>query len=187
MIEINLLPQELRIKKIGPGLTPENLILVIPLIFAVLIAVHIYLGVAYLSGGYQLGQLNKKWKASEPQRRIVESANKEYAGLTQNEAAVQQILKERVVWAEKLNLLSIDLPTGTWFNEITVSGKDFTIKGSVFSPTKQDFAQINKFLGTLTDDKKFFSGFLSLQLGPVQKNPVGSYDVSDFTISGKLQ
>lgn len=187
MIEINLLPQGLKLKDQRLKFMPEKLVYLIPLVFAILIAVHIYLAASALVAGYRFRSLTNKWRELEPQRTMVESASKEFTGLTQDTLALQQLLKERVSWAEKLNLLSINLSTGIWFDEIRITGKDFSLKGRVFSITKQEVGQINKFLDNLKTDNNFFRDFSSLELGPLQKIPIGSYEVTEFTISGKLK
>ena len=187
MIEINLLPQELRPKKHNLELEANGLFYIILLIFGILIVVHVYLVAASMIASYQFRSLGNKWQKLEPERQIIEDMRKEYTGLSKDTAAIQQFLKERVIWAEKLNLLSSQLPSGVWFNEIKVSGKDFILKGSVFSLTKQELGQINKFLSNLKADNNFFRDFLSLELGPVQKTPIGSYEVAEFTINGKLK
>ncbi len=187
MIEINLLPEELRQKKQHLGFEPDSLLYLVPLVFGILIVVHIYLAADGIIAGYQLRNLGNKWEKLEPQRKMVENINKEYAGLTQDSAAIQRLLKERVIWSEKLNLLSFDLPPGIWFNEISISEKGLTVKGSVISLTKQELGQIKKFLDNLEKDNNFFVNFTSLDLGPVQKVSIGSYEVAEFTISGKLK
>jgi Tfp pilus assembly protein PilN len=187
MIKINLLPEELRQKKQHLGFEPDSLLYLIPLVFGILIVVHIYLAAAGIIAGYQLRSLSSKWEKLEPQRKMVENINKEYTGLTQDSAAVHKLLKERVSWSEKLNLLSLDLPPGIWFNEINISEKGLTVKGSVISLTKQELGEIRKFLDNLEKDKDFFADFISLELGPVQKVSIGSYEVAEFTISGKLK
>ncbi len=187
MIEINLLPEELRQKKHHLGLEPDSLLYLIPLAFGILIAVHIYLVAASVIAGYQLRSLGNKWNALEPQRKMVENINKEYTGFTRDSAAIRQLLKDRVIWSEKLNLLSLDLPPGIWFNEINISEKGFSVKGSVFSLTRQELGQIKKFLDNLEKDRNFFVNFADLELGPVQKVSIGSYEVAEFTINGKLK
>jgi len=187
MIEIDLLPQELKIKNAGPHMAPVNLLYIVPAIFGLLVVVHVYLAAATVISGYRFGVLSRKWKEVEPQRRIVDAANKEYAGLTQDAVFLKQMLNERQSWARKLNRLCLDLPSGIWLNELKLTGKDFTLKGSVFSLTHQEVGQINKFLDSLINDQDFFGGFSGLQLGPVQKASVASYEVADFTLNGKLK
>jgi Tfp pilus assembly protein PilN len=187
MIEINLLPQELRLKERRLEFAPVGLLYLAPLLFGILITAHIYLAVSGIIAGYQFRKLSGKWSELEPQRKVVESASKEYAGFTQDVVALQQLLKERVSWAEKLNSLSLNLPAGIWFNEIQLSGKDLVLKGCVFSLTKQELSQINKFLDNLKADKNFIGDLMSLQLGPMQKASIGSYEVTDFSISGKVK
>ncbi len=187
MIELNLLPDELKSKKKQSSLELKPLLYLAPLVFGVLIAAHIYaLGVFFVKNN-QLSALEKKWELLAPQRRQLETLKKEIELSSQNTKTVETISSQRVNWAQKLNRLSLDLPGGVWFTEIYSNKKDFSLKGSVVSLQKTEMDIINNFLNTLKGDTGFFSDFVNLELGSVQRKVVGSYDVVDFIISGKLK
>ncbi|MBI4972859.1 MAG: PilN domain-containing protein [Candidatus Omnitrophica bacterium] len=189
MIEINLLPEELKAKpkERKTKLEPKAVFYLAPVIFALLIATHIYLAVVNIKNSYQLKALNNKWQAQEPQRKILDSAKEEYDILSADVQAIRQLAAERINWAEKLNQISLGLPSGVWLNEISLAGNKFNLNGSAISLQKQEMSLINKFLTNLKNDPDFFHGFNSLDLDSVQKRAVGGYEIADFIFRGSLK
>ena len=191
MIEINLYPEELKVKAKGKmaiaGLDLNKLIYVIPAAFALLISLHLLLLVFGIVRTSQLGMLEKKWKGLEPQRNKLDEFNKEYSAYTNDAALVKQLADQRISWSEKLNRLSMDLPSGIWFNDISLNPKEFALRGSVVSPQKMEIALINKLIDTLKNDFAFFKDFSSLELGPLQSKAVSGFDVTDFNLKGTLK
>jgi flagellar biosynthesis protein FlhB len=187
MIEINLLPQELQLKTKSTHVDAKNFLYLIPCVLAVVLVWHICLGIAQVSLSAQLKSLNKKWQELEPKRKIWETASKQFNSSPQDVELMQQLIKERVLWAEKLNLLSEKLPAGIWYNEISVSNKVFLLRGSVVSLEKQEVLLINKFLNNLKEEQLFFKHFDNLESGQMQREEIGGYDVMNFTINGKMK
>jgi len=190
MIEINLLPPELlvRSKKIREEKIDIKKILVgIPAVFSLLIIIHIYLGIVNISLGLKYAQLDKRWKATETQRKELDILKKEYNVFTQDSSTIANLNKAKINWAEKLNLLSIKLPQGIWFNDLQIINKDFVLKGSVFYLAKQELTLINKFLSNLKENSEFFKDFQLLELGTVQREVVGGYDILNFSLNGTLK
>ena len=86
MIEINLLPEELRVKTKTKNLEHETVakqavfnqeqlfIYAIPVLLGVLICAHIYFAVISISKNSQLIALNRKWVELEPQKKALVEA-----------------------------------------------------------------------------------------------------------------
>jgi len=190
MIEINLLPEELKVKtkRVGKiSIESKYFVYLIPLVSAVLILLHICLAAVGIVKTFQFSQLNNKWKKLQPQRELLNNLKKEYDVVASNAKLIQELNSRRLNWSEKLNRLSQDLPSGIWFNEILVSRQDFVLKASVVSLQKEEMSLINKFMDSLKNDTCFLIGFNKLELGPVQKKSVGGYDVVDFILTAKLK
>ena len=200
MIEINLLPEELKVKvksrpkkeggAAGSGpiaFEPKYLVYLIPFILAVLLCTHIYLGLVYLVKTGQLRQLNGRWQSLEPQRKELEAFNAEYAVISEDSKAMQQILQSRINWAQKLNLLSLGIPSGVWYSEISITPNDFTLNGSVVALQKEELTLVNKLISNLKNDNNFFKDFSNLELNSVQKKTIGGYDIFDFILQGSLR
>lgn len=200
MIEINLLSEELKGKYEGKtkksavpfsawlaNFKVKYFIYLIPLALAVLICTHIYLGLMYFVKTGMLRQLANKWQGLEQQRSELDVFNAEYMAISEDAKAIQQISQSRINWAQKLNLLSLGLPSGIWFNEINVSPKEFILQGTVVAFQKEELVLINKLISNLKNDPVFFKDFNSLELSSVQKKTVGSYDIFDFILQGALK
>ncbi len=184
------MPQELKSKpkKAGPeALSPKQILYLIPAAFGILICLHIILLSIMVIKGFQLNGLKAKWESLASQRRVLEDFKKENEVLSTDGNLIQKLLKQRISWAEKLNKLSLDLPSGVWFNELSVNQKDFILKGSAVSLQKEEMSLINKFIDNLKNDQDFFGSFRSLELSSVQRRALGGYDIVDFILSGVLR
>ena len=202
MIEINLLPEELKAKtkaKVKPVKPKETqvsqaslekikyLFYLVPLIVGVLLITHLLLAGITIFKNNQLGMLNGKWRALEPQRKMLTDFSQEYASFSEDEKTVLQAVQQRVAWAEKLNKLSLFLPSGVWFNEIAFSSGNFTLKASVISLQKDEMGLINKFIDSLKNNPGFFKDFTALEIGSVNKRNIASYEIADFVLTGKIK
>jgi Tfp pilus assembly protein PilN len=188
MIEINLLPQELKIKKQKSlDLEPKIFLKIFLLFLGLLIMAHMYLVVWGIFKGYQFYRLNAEWQKLSPQRKELDKFKQEYEFLSQDSRIIQQLAGQRINWSEKLNKLSLSLPSGVWFNEITLLRKDFTLKGSAVSLKKDEMSLINRFMQDLKNDAEFFKDFSTLELNSFQVKNVGGYDTVEFILQATLK
>jgi len=190
MIEINLLPPELRSKAkraevVKPtGKQPVYLLYIIPALLAILVCVHVYVAVTDAVNGRQLSSLNDKWKSLEQRRKEVAEFKKEFDAATNNINTIQQLTGQRINYAEKLNKLSLYLPKGVWFVDLVLDQKNMVLKGSVVSLQKEEFNLINGFIDSLKKDYGFIKDFNSLELSSIQRRVIVAYDIVDFILTG---
>ena len=190
MIKINLLPEELRPKPKKPGIdleSKETLYFFIPLVFGLLVIIHLALGGFFLLKNLQLGMLSSKWHKLDTQRNAVDNFRSESLQLSEDAKALQQITAKSIKWAPKLNKLSLSLPAGIWFRSLSLNASTLNISASVISLQKTEMALINQFIENLKKDNDFFADFTNLDLGSVEKRPVGGYEIADFTLTGILK
>jgi len=183
MIEINLLPQELKIKDQGVNVLSQWFIYLIPLLLGTLLCLHLYFGIfAVILGGKQM-VMNNQWNQMQPQKIALDNFKKQNAVLTGDSKALLDLLSLRINWSEKLNSLSIDLPYGIWFRDLNANPKELVIQGLAISLQKEELTLINKFISNLKDDADFFNDFAGIELKSVQTKSVGIYDVVEFGLS----
>jgi len=199
MIEINLLPDELKVKAKGrfpdPAITKIQIALIrdrafiyaIPALLAVFILMHFYFSVLWVSKNGQLTVLNRKLLAMAEQKKELDAFNREFAPVFQNASVPVHLSRQRILWAQKLNALSLHLPAGVWFNHISLNGNNLTIQGSVISLQNEEVSLINKFLDNLKTALEFSKDFSSFELNKVQKRNLGGYDIADFVLVGALK
>lgn len=191
MIEINLSSQDLKAgakeKKVFLGFDIKYLIYAIPAAFVLLIFMHLFLALLALVGNIQLSALERKWKALEPQRKTLDEFKQQYAAYGQDADLIKQLTQQRISWSEKLNRLSLDLPSGIWLYDVSANPGEFTLRGSVVSPEKLEMALIKKLIDNLKSDSMFFKDFTAIELGPLQSKMVAGYDITDFNLKGILK
>jgi Tfp pilus assembly protein PilN len=199
MIQINLLPEESRVKNKTKSLEQETVnkpgvfsreqlfIYALPVLLATLICAHIYFAIISIFKNNQLIALNRQWVQLEPQKKALDEFNNDYSSVSQDANLTKSLISKRILWAQKLNKLSLNLPSGVWFNEITISLKDILIQGSVISLAKEEVNLVNKLLENLKIDNEFSKDFNSFELSNVQKKNVGGYDIADFILTGVLK
>ncbi|MDP2767743.1 MAG: PilN domain-containing protein [Candidatus Methanoperedens sp.] len=199
MIQINLLPEELKIKTKGrnsdPAVIKNPLALIrerlfiyaIGAVFALFILAHFFLAVLLIFKNRQWVSLNRKWVNSTAQKKELDEFNREFSAAFQDAGVLTQLSRQRILMSQKLNALSLHLPAGVWFNEILLNGNSLTIKGSVISLQKEEVGLINRLLDNLKATLEFSKDFSSFELSSVQKRSLGGYDIADFVLVGALK
>lgn len=191
MIELNLLPEDLQVKskKISvKSIPPVYFIYSIIAAIALLILLHLVYAGLGLYQGLRLNNVKAKLAVLEPERAALKDFKEQLEAFSADAKAMQKLLKERISWSQKLNRLSLDLPKGIWFNELSVNQQELAVKCSAISPLqKEEYALINKFLDSIKTDELFASDFSEIKLASAQKRTIGSYDVVDFTIIGAIK
>jgi hypothetical protein len=187
MIEINLLPDDLKIKKQASQPSQfDNLVYLIPVILVVVIFVHLYLGFVFMTRSQVLAGLERSWRTLEPQRNEVLGMKSEINAESSDAKVVKGYMSARVLLAPKLNKLSLDLQPGIWFNDITFNRSSLFVKASIVSLKMDEMDVINTFLEGLKNDRDFNADFSSVEVGAVQRKTVGSYDVVDFVLTATV-
>jgi len=191
MIELNLLPEDLKVKakKIDvKSIPPVYFIYCLAAAAGILILLHLaYAGVGTYQG-LRLNSLKAKWAALEPDRAALEDFKSQLEAFSADAKAMQKLLKLRISWSQKLNRLSADLPKGIWFNDLALNQKELTVKCSVVSPLqREEYALINKFIDSLKADGLFAPDFSEIKLASTQKRTIGSYEVVDFIVTGAIK
>jgi Tfp pilus assembly protein PilN len=199
MIEINLLPEELKSKTKGrlpdQALAKNPLALIqdqvfiyaIVAILVLFILAHFYFVALSISKNANLVSLNRKWLALAAQKKSLDEFNQEFSATSKDANVLAQLNRQRIFWAQKLNELSLRLPAGVWFNEILLNGNNLTIRGSVISLEKEEVGLINRLLDNLKTTGEFTKDFSGWELSNVQKRSVGGYDIADFILVGALK
>jgi len=190
MIEINLLSEELKadLKKQAPSPVLKQATAIAFLILGVLVFLHLGLMGILAAKSVQLNALNAQWRTLQPKLKLVQEFKSEGTVSPQSANSIQQLVRKRLTWSKKLNRLSLNLPPGVWFNEISFNlKKEFTLRGSVVSLKKEEMFLINQFIDNLKKDADFFKDFSKLEMSSAQSEEIGGYEVNDFVVSGTIK
>jgi len=187
MIEINLLPEELRPRQVKFIIPPEIFLLIILSVFSLLVIIHLYLGARLLFKSLHYRSLNRQWVQLESQRKMADEWKQEHKVNSQHSEYVRGLISQRVTVSDKMQILSDALPKGIWFNRLSLKQKEFLLEGSVISLKKDQMSLLNLFLNFLNKDKRFSKDFVRLELGRMSMRTLGGYPVMDFVLEGGLK
>jgi Tfp pilus assembly protein PilN len=185
MIEINLLPEDLRSKK-EMNLGLANVIYFAKLGFIILAAIHLLLFFTSLAYKYSAIRLEKAKSKISSQDIGAGSLKREFAAIENRIKIISDLSKTNSHWAERLGKLSLALPNGVWFNHIRAQSGILDITGSVVSLRGGEVEALNKFLYNLKKDTFFYSRFKNINIVSIGKSNLFGVEVADFSIRGWL-
>jgi Tfp pilus assembly protein PilN len=188
MIEINLLPEEMRREKklqFKLDLATSKVQFIAGSILAgILIALFIFCLAGSLIRKAQTISLLKKERSIAHETSEVDAINKKITTLNAKLAALDGVTKRKFLWAGKLNQLSeLTLP-GIWFTRIyTDTENRFIIEGSIISRREEAMATVGKFMKDMRENQVFFNDFSDIKLESAQRKTLDERDVVDFRIA----
>ena len=187
MIQINLLPPELRPRDDKLADIVRLLFYISPMILALLVIIHLYLGTLLMYRKFEYNSLNRKWAKLQPERQKIDLWRRKYRIGTKKADEINKLLEQRVTVSDKMQALVKALPNGIWFNQLMLSSRQFQIEGSVVSLSSEQMSLLNQFLNNLKNDKSFFDDFDSLELGRLSMRSLGGFTIMDFVLDGNLK
>ena len=188
MIEVNLLPKELRkpAKKANIELPDVKFVPIAIGLVALIIFIQLALSITVNAKRHRVVELAKKWHDLRPKKDQALAIDRQVNALSCRLNSISDIKKTNVSWASKLNALSDSLIPGMWFTSLTLeddSGMRYlSIKGNISSFWKDETAMIGKFMKTLKENKDFAKDFEEIKLDTIQQKTLKDAEVMDFSI-----
>lgn len=195
MIEINLLPEELRKKKRQPLKLPKLPALpIVAGIIGFLIFIQVLLLIMVQAKKASFNSLNKRLtsiSASSAGAKALENRLKEFSSKVD---AANRLSSFRFNWAKKLNDLSDSVVSGIWLRRIyvkrTASGDKSAVprqllilEGSSIVSGAEEPGSVGKFVNSLKENSSFFGDFDEIELTKVERRKIGRTEVIDFIIA----
>ncbi len=166
MIELNLLPDELKVKKTKAIEFAKLPIIPLSLgILCVLIIAHILLIFTVKMNKASLTQLKKQWEDFSPKRSQMDKLKDNVKDINLKVKVIEELTQKRILWAKKLNSLSDSIHPNIWLSGLYYDKKSATptlgLEGFA-TGTEED---VGKFMDTLENNKEFFCDLESVELG----------------------
>lgn len=195
MININLVPDSLQKKKrsqlfktVLKNIPLEIVIGAAGGIVVLLVAVHIILQMTIFARLASHAHLRGRWATVSKEKGRVDKVLQELQDLRKKTSDIEQITTEkRISWAEKLNMISDNIPSGVWLQRVSLEADIFFIEGSAVSKRHDEMISVGNFSSNLKKEKDFMKGLDDIEVGSIQRRMVHSVDVADFVISIKLE
>ncbi|MFH1190556.1 MAG: hypothetical protein V1682_07730 [Candidatus Omnitrophota bacterium] len=203
MVEINLLPQELKPKQsLFSGIDFKGLdINNIPILK---IAAGIGIGLVLLQlavsligmiSTAQFASATRKYEGISPEKKIADALKAKVAQINKRSGAIDELIAKRVSWARKINLLSDCVIPGIWLSELyydetstaektnAVKIEALMINGYASGAGEQGAALIGKFIKSLQENSDFYADMASVNLVSTKSEKFDKQDVMSFRIA----
>jgi len=193
MIDINLIPQELRKQRKNKLLGKINIPLEILVgcfggFVIILGMIHVVILLLNVGKVAHLKTLQYQWESMETEKKNVESIKSEMNIFKGKFKALEDIAKKgEMSWAQKLNILSDELPRGMWFKKIALAERMLFIEGSTISQDASEIASVSRLIASLKNDEEFIVDFTEIELGSINRRRIKNVEIADFVITMKLQ
>ena len=193
MIEINLVPPELRKKKKsgmfgGLQIPMEVVIGSAGGLIMLLFIVHLSLLVINISRMNTHKSLKTQWEQMLPQKEIVDGVMNNMRQLQTKYNDITNTLEgSDILWAKKLNMVSENIPRGVWLSQVAFNDNIFYLDGSAISRGSNEMISVHNFTSSLKRSEDFMTDFSDLELGSINTRTVDKTDIADFLITLKIQ
>ncbi|MFH1045461.1 MAG: hypothetical protein V1727_00670 [Candidatus Omnitrophota bacterium] len=197
MIEINLLPTELREKKTlaVPQIFQAKLVGIVVLC---ILATHLLLIVVAAMSAKRLAHFKVKLQTLTPKGKEVAQLQVELNEANKKIPMIEQLMQNRILWSKKLSRVNDLMVPRVWLSEFSLreekeelenkgTGKLLIIRGSAASRTKDEPALVGMFMQNLKDDPVFSEDFSDIELGPIRKRLIGDTEVMDFNLYCRIK
>jgi len=204
MIEINLLPEEMK-KKESPfaklSISFFNIqklpLLSIAAGFAgLLVILQVLVLVIGLYAKFSLASLTKRYDAITPKKKEADALKAKNDAITKRVSAIDELMGKRFSWAKKLNALSDSMTPGIWLKELDYDERSaakagkaagmpgrLIINGYAAGIGEQGATLVGRFIKSLKESQAFYADFSDIELVSVKSDKVESQEVMIFKIS----
>lgn len=119
-----------------------------------------------------------------PKSAEVARVSEEIKKREEEQSVFEGLFGKRIIWAEKLNIISNELPSGIWLKRLIVTEELFSLQGVAVSLRAEEMDLIGSFLGNLKTEQGFYADFSDLAVKSIQRRSIKVVEVVDFTIAG---
>ena len=195
MIDLNLIPENLRKKHRGSLLSPQALNLppeatigAIGGIMILLVIVQLALFFLSFSKSSEKRHLEAQWQKILPDKQKADGVINQMRSLQGKIATVGKITTaKRILVAPKLNAISDSIPRGIWLSRVMLEDGILVVDGVTVSKMADETSNVTNFLAGLKKHEQFMTRVASLEMGPVQHKQLQNVEVADFSITTRLK
>jgi hypothetical protein len=211
MIEINLLPQELKKRRKKIELPDISFLPVVAGLLGGIIILHLLLGTMLALRIGNLKRLEKRWQAILPDKEKADKLKAEFTATRNKVDAIDKLEQSRHSWARRLNDISDAMIPGVWLNKLWLEKRVIVqerpekndseetdaktkaepkktiirtlhLNGSVIAAGGEETAIIGKFIRSLKDNQEFFSDFKDIESASIQRTKLKEEETMDFEL-----
>ncbi len=123
MIEINLLPPEIKRRKRKIELPDISFLPIAAGLLGVVIIIHLSLGITLALKAKSLKRFERKWETMLPNKQEADRMKSELTAMRGKIDAIDKLIKNRRSWARRLNDISDAMIPGVWLNKLWLENR----------------------------------------------------------------
>ena len=194
MIEINLLPPQLRKKRKTANLVSRTIALPRDTVIALaggaiffLLFVHAVLQFVIAIKFVQIKRYERQLEKIAPDKANADRVVQELRVLQAKVIAIEDVAGQRkVLGAKKLNEISNALPPGIWLTRLAFQDGLLVMQGSAVSKTKNEMSTVHSFTANLKNEQGFNDSLSNIELGLIKSRKINTTPIADFTITADV-
>ena len=201
MIDINLLPEELRKReKVKLDLPEIPVFKILSVILVVVVSAQILLSAFAVYQAMTFIGLKKKLEVLTKENREISARKAETVAMATQVKEIQALTERKFLWSVLLNALSDSMTKGVWLRSLSVTTfgaedagsrkkenapkkRVLNLQGSVIG-SGQETAIIGKFIKQLKESPRFGELFEDIKLSAINQKKIKDFDVYDFVLFG---
>lgn len=201
MIELNLLPKELRKKKKSPVYMPKlPMVPVVSGIVVVLILMHLLLLLLSANNRHLLKSLKAKWTEMKPQREKTEEMTEQIADLEKKNSVIRSIAKKDLDWTRLLSGLNQAVIPNIWLSnfELKFETKEKTqetaglpaslhLTGFALGNSDDATSRVAKFINSLKATSDFAEYFKDIEPQNIKSSKLSNEEVMIFELNCRFK
>lgn len=179
MFEINLLPKELRKKKLV--LLQADIIRLCVGLVGLCIILHIVLSLAVWAKRHSFNGLTSAYNKLLPEKNRIDSIKSEFKNLNEKIKLAEQVSSDTLVWAQILNKLSDIVPSNLWLTRLSYQPEksSIIIRGMVLEKDSDSMATIGQFINGWKDGR--------IEVDAVNKKYIKQVEILEFNLTCYLK
>ena len=188
MIQINLLPDELKKKKRKAfDWKKFPLLPILMTIFLGVVFFHfLIIGVTVLTG-MQRSRIQAEWKKFEPEKNKFDKLKQDVAELNNIVHVVEALTEYRILWAKALNELSDSVPSNVWLSSLYFDERGdlslLVLEGYASSASEEGASYVARFIKLLEDNSVINMLCSEIELGSMKQFLIDGKEVMYFTLT----
>ena len=214
MIELNLLPEELKKKKKRIELPEIPFIPIGLVLIGTLVVIQLLLSGWVAITRAQISSLEKAWQELAPKRTELDSIKKKISTTSKKAQVIEYLIDKRMSWARLLGELGDSVTSNIWLTSLSYDEKietpakktsrgssknktkaepkiyktsTLTISGSASGKGEEGTAYIARFIQSLKNNKDFFKNFSDVELVSIKQGSVADQDVMNFKLACRFK
>jgi len=193
MIELNLLPEQLKVKK-KQKIEWAELPIIPVIVWVVISTIGIHaLSILFVEMNRgSMKTLKKEWENYAPKKKEMEELTKKLSSINAKVTSIEELEESRIVWARKMNNINDSMLPSIWLSSFSLKAGLKTkttlfLEGYATGVSEEGTASVGRFINSLKHNEEFFSGLEDIELEDMRRSVVEKKEVMKFRLSIPLK